>query len=116
MRCASRISSAATVAIVAMLGLALVASKSTSWVQAAWAQARTIRVVVTVPAGGAIDALVRILADEIARTSGQTIVIDSRPGAGGAIAAEAVARAVPDGNTLLVNSTGLLINAILRKV
>jgi tripartite-type tricarboxylate transporter receptor subunit TctC len=71
---------------------------------------------VTVPPGGAIDALVRILADEIARTSGQTIVIDSRPGAGGAIAAEAVARAVPDGNTLLVNSTGLLINAILRKV
>ena len=113
MRCASRIFSAATVAIVATLGFALV----TSIAQTAWAQAsRTIRVVVTVPAGGAIDALVRILADEIARTSGQTIVIDSRPGAGGAIAAEAVARAAPDGNTLLVNSTGLLINALLRKV
>ena len=113
MRCASRIFSAATVAIVATLGFALV----TSIAQTAWAQAsRTIRVVVTVPAGGAIDALVRILADEIARTSGQTIVIDSRPGAGGAIAAEAVARAAPDGNSLLVNSTGLLINAILRKV
>jgi tripartite-type tricarboxylate transporter receptor subunit TctC len=78
--------------------------------------ARTIRVVVSVPAGGAIDALVRILADEIARTTGQTIVIDSRPGAGGVIAAEAVARAAPDGNTLLINTQGMLINAILRKV
>jgi tripartite-type tricarboxylate transporter receptor subunit TctC len=78
--------------------------------------ARTIRVVVSVPAGGAIDALVRILADEIARTSGQTIVIESRPGAGSVIAAEAVARAAPDGNTLLINTQGMLINAILRKV
>jgi tripartite-type tricarboxylate transporter receptor subunit TctC len=49
-----------------------------------------------VPAGGAIDSLARILADEIARTSGQTIIIDSRPGGGGVIAAEAVARAAPD--------------------
>jgi len=77
---------------------------------------RTIRVVVSVPAGGAIDTLVRILADEIARTNGQTIVVESRPGAGGVIAAEAVARAVPDGNTLLVNTNGMLINALLRKV
>jgi len=78
--------------------------------------ARTIRVVVSVPAGGAIDTLVRILADEIARTNGQTIVVESRPGAGGVIAAEAVARAAPDGSTLLVNTNGMLINALLRKV
>ena len=83
----------------------------------AWAQAgRAIRVVVSVPPGGAIDTLVRILADEIARTNGQTIIVESRPGAGGVIAAEAVARAAPDGNTLLVNTNGMLINAILRKV
>jgi tripartite-type tricarboxylate transporter receptor subunit TctC len=113
MRCAARISSASSirsVVILAVLLLAVAASAST------WAQtARTIRVVVSVPAGGAIDALVRILADEIAR-SGQTIVIDSRPGAGGVIAAEAVARAAPDGNTLLIKTQGMLINAILRKV
>src|SRR5215510_4070074 len=113
MRCAARISSGffiRSVVIVAVVLLAVAGSAST------WAQtARTIRVVVSVPAGGAIDALVRILADEVAR-SGQTIVIDSRPGAGGVIAAEAVARAVPDGNTLLINTQGMLINAILRKV
>jgi tripartite-type tricarboxylate transporter receptor subunit TctC len=114
MRCVARIFSGffiRSVVILAVLLLAVAVSAST------WAQtARTIRVVVSVPAGGAIDALVRILADEIARTSGQTIVIDSRPGAGGVIAAEAVARAAPDGNTLLINTQGMLINAILRKV
>jgi tripartite-type tricarboxylate transporter receptor subunit TctC len=110
MRCASRIFSAA--AILVTLGLALVASKVTSWAQVA----RTIRIVVSVPAGGAIDSLARILADEIARSSGQTIIIDSRPGGGGVIAAEAVARAAPDGNTLLINTQGMLINAVLRKV
>jgi tripartite-type tricarboxylate transporter receptor subunit TctC len=113
MHCAARISSGffiRSVVILAVLLLAVAVSAS------AWAQtARTIRVVVSVPAGGAIDALVRILADEIAR-SGQTIVIDSRPGAGGVIAAEAVARAAPDGNTLLIKTQGMLINAILRKV
>ncbi len=67
-------------------------------------------------AGGAIDSLARILADEIARTSGQTIIIDSRPGGGGVIAAEAVARAAPDGNTLLINTNGMIVNALLRKV
>jgi tripartite-type tricarboxylate transporter receptor subunit TctC len=62
------------VAIFAALGLAVAASTPSVWAQAA----RTIRIVVSVPAGGAIDSLARILADEIARTSGQTIIIDSR--------------------------------------
>src|SRR5262245_26025333 len=115
MRCAARISNASfirAVTILAALLLAVAASTHSAPAQTA----RTIRVVVSVPAGGAIDALVRILADEIARTSGQTIVIDSRPGAGGVIAAEAVARAAPDGNMLLINTQGMLIHAILRKV
>jgi tripartite-type tricarboxylate transporter receptor subunit TctC len=83
----------------------------------AWSQAaRTIRVVITVPPGGSIDLLFRILADQIASTRGQTILIESRPGAGGIIAAEAVARAAPDGNTLLSNNNGVIISSILRKV
>jgi tripartite-type tricarboxylate transporter receptor subunit TctC len=77
---------------------------------------RTVRVVVSVPAGGTIDTLVRILADHIAKANGHTVIVESRPGAGGVIAAEAVARAVPDGNTLLINTNGMLINSILRKV
>ena len=120
MPCASRIferrpaqrSGAAAAAIIVVLLLALASSTHSVLAQAA----RTIRVVVSVPPGGAIDALVRILADEIGRSTGQIIVIESRPGAGGVIAAEAVVRAAPDGNTLLINTQGMLINAMLRKL
>jgi tripartite-type tricarboxylate transporter receptor subunit TctC len=60
--------------------------------------------------------MVRVLADYISTTKGQSTIIESRPGAGGVIAAEAVARAAPDGSTLLVNNNGMIISAILRKV
>jgi tripartite-type tricarboxylate transporter receptor subunit TctC len=54
---------------------------------------RTIRVIISVPPGGSIDLLTRVLADYISSTKGQSIIVESRPGAGGIIAAEAVARA-----------------------
>src|SRR5258707_14375274 len=83
----------------------------------AWSQAaRTIRVVITVPPGGSIDILFRLLADQVSTTRGQTVIIESRPGAGCVIAAEAVARAAADGNTLLSNNNGIIISSILRKV
>src|SRR4051812_44525318 len=85
--------------------------------QPAWSQAaRTIRVILTVPPGGSIDILFRLLADQIATSRGQTVIVESRPGAGGVIAAEAVARSTPDGNTLLSNNNGIIISSILRKV
>ena len=63
---------------------------------AAWSQiGKTIKVVISVPPGGTIDLLVRVLADYIGKTQGQTIIVESRPGAGSIIAAEAVARAAP---------------------
>jgi tripartite-type tricarboxylate transporter receptor subunit TctC len=78
--------------------------------------ARAIRLIISVPPGGSIDLLVRVLADHISTTRGQSIIVESRPGAGGVIAAEAVARAPPDGSTLLINNNGMIISAILRKV
>lgn len=78
--------------------------------------ARTIKIVISVPPGGTIDFLVRTIADYLSRTRGQTIVVESRPGAGSIIAAETVARAAPDGATLLINSNGQMISPILRKV
>ena len=57
-----------------------------------------------------------MLADHISASKGQSIIVESRPGAGGVIAAEAVARAPPDGSTLLINNNGMIISAILRKV
>src|SRR5204863_6314090 len=78
--------------------------------------ARTIRIILSVPPGGSIDTMTRILADYVSATRGQPIVIESRPGAGGVIAAEAVARAPPDGTTLLINNNGMIISSLLRKV
>jgi tripartite-type tricarboxylate transporter receptor subunit TctC len=91
---------------------AVVVSGHPAWSQAA----RTIRVIISVPPGGSIDTLFRILADQIGSTKGQTVLIESRPGAGGIIAAELAARAAPDGNTLLSNNNGIIISSILRKV
>jgi tripartite-type tricarboxylate transporter receptor subunit TctC len=102
----------ATIGILALASLAVAAPERAAWAQSAG----TIRVVISVPPGGIIDFLVRLLADRIGRSNGPTIIIESRPGAGGVIAAEAVARAAPDGATLLVNNNGMVINAILRKV
>ena len=103
---------ALTIGAMALGGLAMAVHGDAAWSQAA----RTIRVILTVPPGGSIDILFRLLADQIATSRGQTIIVESRPGAGGVIAAEAVARSAPDGNTLLSNNNGIIISSILRKV
>ena len=83
----------------------------------AWAQtARTIRIVVPFPAGGTADILARLLGEHIGKTEGPTVVIENRPGGGASIAYEAVARAAPDGNTLVINGNSIVINPHLRKV
>ena len=103
---------ALTAGALALVSLAIAVPDRPAWSQAG----RTIRVVITVPPGGSIDTLFRLLADQIASTKGQTVIVESRPGAGGVIAAEAVARATPDGSTLLSNNNGIIISSILRKV
>ncbi len=103
---------ALSIGVLALLFAGFIAAHDAARSQAG----RIIRIIISVPPGGAIDFLVRVLADHIGKTYGPTIIIESRPGAGSVIAAEAVARATPDGNTLLVNNNGVLINSILRKV
>jgi tripartite-type tricarboxylate transporter receptor subunit TctC len=76
---------------------------------------RTIRMMVPYPPGGTADIVARLLAERIARMRGPTIVVENRPGAGTLIATEAVARAAPDGGTLLINSPEFVINPALRK-
>ena len=76
---------------------------------------RTIRLVVGYPAGGTADAVARLYAEELQKRLGATVVVDNRPGAGGNIAAQYVARSTPDGSTLLMSFTGHTINASLYK-
>jgi tripartite-type tricarboxylate transporter receptor subunit TctC len=75
---------------------------------------RPIRLVVPFPPGGVADLLARSLAPHLQALLGQPIVVENRAGAGGNVGADAVAKSPPDGNTLLLSSTGpLAINAAL---
>lgn len=73
-------------------------------VQAQQFPSRPVRFVLGFPAGGPTDAAARIIAQSLSTTLGQTVLIDNRPGADGAIGAELVAKATPDGHTLLMGS------------
>ena len=79
----------------------------------AFAQSTPIRILVGAPAGGSTDTLARTLSIEMGRLLGRTVIVENRPGAGGNIAADAVAKASPDGNTLLMSFTSHAINASL---
>jgi len=85
--------------------------------QAAWPQtAATIKIVVPSTPGGGADILARMLAEQISRTQGVTMIVENRPGAGNTIGTEAASRAAPDGNTLLINTPEFVINSHLRKL
>lgn len=84
----------------------------------AWAQAyptKTIRLVVPFGAGGVADLTARTVAQKMGETLGQSVIIDNKPGAGGVVAGDAVAKAAPDGYTLLLMSNGTAVSAGLFK-
>jgi tripartite-type tricarboxylate transporter receptor subunit TctC len=74
---------------------------------------RPIRVVVPFAPGGAVDLVARTIAPKLTDAFGQTVVVDNRGGAGGTIGTDIVAKARPDGHTLLVASMGVAVNAVL---
>lgn len=72
-----------------------------------------IRILVGAAPGGSTDTLAREIAPEMGRLLGRTVVVENKSGAGGNLAADAVAKAAPDGNTLLLSFTSHTINATL---
>jgi tripartite-type tricarboxylate transporter receptor subunit TctC len=109
--CAPRHLAAGVAIVAAVAGTLLMLAAAPAWSQAG----QSIRLIVPYPPGGGIDVLARILADEIGRTQGQSIVIENRPGAGTEIGTEVVARAAPDGKTLLFNNNAIVILPHVRK-
>jgi tripartite-type tricarboxylate transporter receptor subunit TctC len=79
------------------------------------ASAEPIKIVVPFAAGGPVDQLARVLASELGPKLGEDVIVDDRGGAGGAIACEFVARANPDGKTILLASLGAFVIAPILK-
>jgi tripartite-type tricarboxylate transporter receptor subunit TctC len=99
-----------------ILLLALMLAGSPALGQAGY-PAKPVRVIVPVAAGGLQDNFARAIAQELTRSWGQSVLVESRPGANGIIAVESVIKAAPDGYTILmVDSAPVSINPILRKL
>ena len=91
------------------------------WALAATAAAqdypsKPIRIVVPNPAGGTVDIVARAVAQGLGPSLGQPVIVDVKPGGNNVIGSEAVARAAPDGYTLLMGGTHVTINPLLRKL
>jgi tripartite-type tricarboxylate transporter receptor subunit TctC len=82
----------------------------------AWSQSRVIKLVIPYPSGGINESMFRVIADQIGRQGGPTFIIEARPGAGTMIATEAVSRAAPDGNTVLIVGNSFVVQPHLRKM
>jgi tripartite-type tricarboxylate transporter receptor subunit TctC len=76
---------------------------------------KPIRMVLPFPPGGPTDLVARVLAQKMSEQMGQQVVIDNKPGANGNIAAEMVAKAAPDGYTVLYNTSSIALSATLYK-
>ena len=88
------------------LFLAILAMLATS-VAMAWTD-KPVRMLVPAPAGGTMDVVARILAEQISADIGQPVVVDNKPGAGGAIAVQAMMAAPADGQTIMVTASNIL--------
>jgi len=99
-----------------LLPLALLLA-GVGWTVAAYAAedypAKTIRFIVPWGPGGPTDIMARVVGQKLSEALSQPVVIENRPGAGGNVGSAAVARAAPDGYTILVHSSGFAVNATL---
>ena len=102
------------VALAAMLAHAAVFAPIAAFAQSY--PSRTVTIVTTVPAGGSIDAVARLIANGLTKSLGKNVIVEARPGAGGNVAAGYVASQPPDGYSLLIgNSATLTTNPHIYK-
>ena len=94
------------------LGFAAASLAAPAW-SATIANGRTITMIVSYPAGGGADVMARLVAPRMSEALGQAVVVENRPGGSGTIAAGLVARATPDGTTLLLDASSFAVNPAL---
>jgi tripartite-type tricarboxylate transporter receptor subunit TctC len=97
---------------IALASLVLCATAPSAMAQAAY-PSKPITLVVTYPPGGGADAMARLIGPKMGEALGQSIVIENRPGASGQIGAAAVAKAPPDGYTLMLDASSFSVNPSL---
>lgn len=97
---------------IALASLAVCAMAPKAMAQAAY-PSKPITLVVTYPPGGGADAMARLIGPRMAEALGQPIAIENRPGASGQIGAAAVAKAAPDGYTLMLDASSFAVNPAL---
>jgi tripartite-type tricarboxylate transporter receptor subunit TctC len=103
-------------ALFAAIACAMVAGTAVAQAPVAGYPAKPIRLVVPFPPGGSTDTVARVLAPRLAERLGQPVIVDNRPGAGGSLGVEAVAKSPPDGYTIVLGAAGgLAINPSLAK-
>lgn len=95
------------------LGAALLSAPLFRPALAQWAPARPIRLIAPYPPGGGVDTTARLLAGPMGGVLGQSIVVENRAGAGGSIGAAELARAAPDGHTIMVDAMAHTVNPSL---
>jgi len=96
----------------ALAAICLAAASAGAFAQGAYPQ-RAVKWVVPWPAGGSVDIAARVIAEQLSVNLGQPVIVDNRPGAAGNIGAAAVAKSAPDGYTLLMATTPMIINRSL---
>ena len=105
------------VRVAALLAIATATSATGSRALAQSYPGKPIRVVVGFPAGGPTDVVARLVGQKLSEALGQAVLIDNRPGAGGVLAGEVVAKSAPDGYTLLMGTIGgLTVSQSLQKM
>lgn len=97
--------------VATILGLTVALSGFSAFAQA-WPTAKPVKIILPATPGGSSDPLARMMAEELGRTLGGNFIVENRPGANGNIGASLVAKADPDGYTILFSWTGTLISAV----